>query len=190
MKKRHLLLVVTLVLTCLVFTGCGRNDEGGSTQTSEVQNDFMDGAGVDEPLNDTGSDLNLGGDGNAQGNTGMGQSGENGGSAGNGGNAGSTGASGEGGNTSSDSTNGASGTGTEETSSVTGVITEIKDFMFVIEDNEGTAYGFTFESEMPQGLEDVTEGDEVIVTYTGEVSEVDAFTGEVISVEKVENTNQ
>ena len=31
---------------------------------------------------------------------------------------------------------------------------------------------------------DIKEGDEVTVTYTGELSEVDAFTGTIISVEK------
>ena len=36
----------------------------------------------------------------------------------------------------------------------------------------------------PEGLSDVKEGDEVTVTYTGELSEVDAFTGTIISVEK------
>lgn len=37
----------------------------------------------------------------------------------------------------------------------------------------------------PEGLSDVKEGDKVTVTYTGELSEVDAFTGTIISVEKV-----
>lgn len=179
MKKRHLLLVVTLVLTCLVFTGCGRNDEENMTGTSEVQNDFMDGVGVDDPLNNTGADMNTGTGDTGMGNTGVDQTGENMGNTGNA----------ENGNTSADSGIG-TGTSTEDASTVTGVITEIKDFMFVIEDNEGMSYGFTFEGDMPQGLENVTEGDEVIVTYTGEVSEVDAFTGEVISVEKADNANE
>ncbi|MBQ7926903.1 MAG: hypothetical protein IJ335_11515 [Lachnospiraceae bacterium] len=172
MKKRHLLLVVTMVLACMVFTGCGRNDEENMTGTSEIQNDFMDGVGVEDPLNGTTSDRNQGDNTNAQENAGMGNMDE------------STG------NTATDSDNGISGTSVEETSTVTGVVTEIKDFMFVIEDNEGMSYGFTFEGDMPTGLENVTEGDEVIVTYTGEVNEVDAFTGDVISVEKVEKSNR
>lgn len=70
----------------------------------------------------------------------------------------------------------------EKTESVTGKIEEIKDFMFTIESDKGT-YAMTFDIA-PEGLSDVKEGDEVTVTYTGELSEVDAFTGTIISVEK------
>ena len=72
---------------------------------------------------------------------------------------------------------------TAEGKEVTGTIDEIKDFMFVVTDKNGTSYGFTFE-EKPEGLENVSEGDTVIVKYTGTISEVDPFEGEVISVEK------
>ena len=70
----------------------------------------------------------------------------------------------------------------EKTESVTGKIEEIKDFMFTIESDKGI-YAMTFDTA-PEGLSDVKEGDEVTVTYTGELSEVDAFTGTIISVEK------
>ena len=70
----------------------------------------------------------------------------------------------------------------EKTESVTGKIEEIKDFMFTIESDKGT-YAMAFDTA-PEGLSDVKEGDEVTVTYTGELSEVDAFTGTIISVEK------
>ena len=66
---------------------------------------------------------------------------------------------------------------------LTGTIDEIKDFMFVVTDKNGTSYGFTFE-EKPEGLQNVSNGDTVTVKYTGTVSEVDPFEGEVISVEK------
>ena len=72
---------------------------------------------------------------------------------------------------------------TAEGKELTGTIDEIKDFMFVVTDKDGTSYGFTFE-EKPEGLENVSNGDTVIVKYTGTVSEVDPFEGEVISVEK------
>ena len=72
---------------------------------------------------------------------------------------------------------------TAEGKEVTGTIDEIKDFMFVVTDKNGTSYGFTFE-EKPEGLENVSNGDTVTVKYTGTVSEVDPFEGEVISVEK------
>ena len=55
--------------------------------------------------------------------------------------------------------------------------------MFVVTDKNGTSYEFTFE-EKPEGLENVSTGDTVTVKYTGTVSEVDPFEGEVISVEK------
>ena len=63
----------------------------------------------------------------------------------------------------------------EKTESVTGKIEEIKDFMFTIESDKGI-YAMTFDTA-PEGLSDVKEGDEVTVTYTGELSEVDEFTG-------------
>mgnify|MGYP000483989926 FL=1 len=72
---------------------------------------------------------------------------------------------------------------TAEEKELTGTIDEIKDFMFVVTDKNGTSYGFTFE-EKPEGLENVSNGDTVTVKYTGTVSEVDPFEGEVISVEK------
>ena len=59
----------------------------------------------------------------------------------------------------------------------------ITDFMFVVTDANNTPYSFTFE-EKPEGLENVSSGDTVTVTYTGTISEVDPFEGEVISVEK------
>ena len=72
---------------------------------------------------------------------------------------------------------------TAEGKELTGTIDEIKDFMFVVTDKNGTSYGFTFE-EKPEGLENVSNGDTVTVKYTGTVSVVDPFEGEVISVEK------
>ncbi len=71
-----------------------------------------------------------------------------------------------------------------KTEVITGKIEEIKDFMFTIESDQGT-YAMTFDTA-PEGLSDVKEGDQVTVTYTGELSEVDAFTGTIISVEKAD----
>lgn len=72
-----------------------------------------------------------------------------------------------------------------ETSELTGTLETIKDFMITITDSQGTSYAMSFDAT-PEGLEDVTEGDTVTVTYTGELSQVDAFTGTVISVKKTE----
>ena len=73
--------------------------------------------------------------------------------------------------------------GVKKEKELTGTIDEIKDFQFVIIDDENTPYSFTFE-EKPEGLENVSNGDTVTVRYTGTISEVDPFEGEVISVEK------
>lgn len=73
---------------------------------------------------------------------------------------------------------------TAEGKELTGTIDEIKDFMFVVTDKNGTSYGFTFE-EKPEGLENVSNGDTVTVKYTGTISEVDPFDGEILSVEKI-----
>lgn len=73
--------------------------------------------------------------------------------------------------------------GTAEEKELTGIIDEIKDFMFVVTDENDTPYSFTFE-EKPEGLENVSNGDTVTVKYTGTISEVDPFEGEVLSVEK------
>lgn len=70
-------------------------------------------------------------------------------------------------------------------STLSGTLDEKKDFMFVVTDEKGAAYEFTFDaSAKPEGLDDVSEGDSVTVTYTGTISEADPFDGTVISVEK------
>ena len=70
-------------------------------------------------------------------------------------------------------------------STLSGTLDEKKDFMFVVTDEKGAAYEFTFDaSAKPEGLDDVAEGDSVTVTYKGTVSEADPFDGTVISVEK------
>ena len=93
-------------------------------------------------------------------------------------------------------TTGAEAAGAEETgaqgqaqsgekSVITGTISDIKSFMFVITDKERHEYVLTFEQgKEPEGLSAVKDGDQVTVTYTGELNEADAFTGTVISVEK------
>ena len=70
-----------------------------------------------------------------------------------------------------------------EKKTLTGTLDEMKDFMFVITDDQGDSYALTFEGGAPEGLEDREVGDRVTVTYTGELSVVDPFTGTVLSVE-------
>lgn len=66
-----------------------------------------------------------------------------------------------------------------------GTLSEKKDFMFVVEDGEKKPHVLAF-SEKPDGYDELTIGDNVNVEYTGELSDVDAFTGEVLSITKKE----
>ena len=89
--------------------------------------------------------------------------------------------------TKAESTTSAESLNTDEAeASMTGTISDIKDFMFTIT-FDGQDYGFSFDqNEKPQGLDSVKDGDTVMVTYTGTVNTVDAFTGKILSVEKVD----
>ena len=71
----------------------------------------------------------------------------------------------------------------QEVSEVKGTIDEIKDFMFIVTDDNKVCYAFTFE-ERPEGLDEIAVGDKVIVKYTGTISEVDPFMGKILSIEK------
>ena len=73
-----------------------------------------------------------------------------------------------------------------EEKTLTGTLDEVKDFMFVVTDDNGDSYALTFEGNAPEGLSEREVGDRVTVTYTGELSVVDAFTGQVLSVEAAE----
>ena len=73
-------------------------------------------------------------------------------------------------------------TETAEEKTLTGTLDEVKDFMFVVTDKDGVSYALNFEKK-PEGLADVSVGDSVTVTYTGELSEIDPFTGTILRVE-------
>lgn len=73
----------------------------------------------------------------------------------------------------------------EEQKSIVGTFMEKKDFMFTLLDSEGTYYGFSFDAK-PKNYDDLNDGDRVKVTYTGTISEVDPFKGEIISIEKLQ----
>ena len=51
---------------------------------------------------------------------------------------------------------------TEEESAITGKISVIKDFMFVVTDKDGVEYAPSFEGDKPEGLYAVKEGDTVV----------------------------
>lgn len=71
----------------------------------------------------------------------------------------------------------------EEEKTLTGTLDEVKDFMIVVTDEKGDSYALTFEGSAPEGLDEQEVGTQVTVTYTGELSVVDSFTGEILSVE-------
>ncbi len=72
----------------------------------------------------------------------------------------------------------------QETTAVVGIFMEKKDFMFTVQDAQGKYYGFNFDVK-PKNYDDFNDGDAVKVTYTGTISEVDPFDGEIISIEKL-----
>lgn len=73
----------------------------------------------------------------------------------------------------------------DEISTFSGTLEEKKDSMFIITDEDGEAYSIGFE-EAPEGYDELSEGDKVVMEYTGELSVVDAFTGEIISLKRAE----
>ncbi|MDY3281656.1 DUF1344 domain-containing protein [Dysosmobacter sp.] len=82
---------------------------------------------------------------------------------------------------------GKSGSQTEKEEHVlSGTVEEKKDFMLVVADDNGDEYALTINGDKPEGWDDAAVGDRVDVTYTGELSVVDPFTGEVLSVEKTD----
>ena len=72
---------------------------------------------------------------------------------------------------------------TKEPNVLIGTFMEKKDFMFTLLDAEGVYYGFTFDVK-PENYDELNNGDVVRVTYTGTISEVDPFEGEILSIEK------
>lgn len=64
-----------------------------------------------------------------------------------------------------------------------GKISDIKDFMFTVTTDDGKSYALNFDKK-PEGLDKLKDGDEVVVHYTGELSEVDPFEGEILSIKK------
>ena len=72
----------------------------------------------------------------------------------------------------------------EEEKTVTGTFMEKKDFMFTIQDERGHYFGFNFDVK-PDNYADFDNGDIVTVTYTGTITEVDPFDGEILSIEKI-----
>ncbi len=72
----------------------------------------------------------------------------------------------------------------EEVNTVTGTFMEKKDFMFTIQDERGQYLGFNFDVK-PENYGDFENGDIVKVTYTGTITEVDPFEGEILSIEKI-----
>lgn len=58
--------------------------------------------------------------------------------------------------------------------------------MFIVTDDAGNSYTFDLDGTTPEGLDSCSAGDQVTVTYTGELSVVDSFQGTVICVKPAE----
>lgn len=72
-----------------------------------------------------------------------------------------------------------------ENKTFSGKLEEKRDMLFIISNDNGEAYSIGFETA-PEGYDELKEGDAVVMEYTGELSVVDAFTGEVISLKLAE----
>ena len=70
---------------------------------------------------------------------------------------------------------------TGETKTVSGKLEDKKDMLFILTSDSGESYAIGFETAA-QGYDQLKVGDTVVMEYTGELSEVDAFTGEIISL--------
>lgn len=77
----------------------------------------------------------------------------------------------------------------EEKHSISGIVSEKKDFMVTLEDESKKVYALAFDVK-PEGYDDLKVGDNVQVEYTGELSETEAFTGKVLSIKKVEQKEE
>lgn len=75
--------------------------------------------------------------------------------------------------------------GSEEEKTVSGIFMEKKNFMFTVKDDTGAFFGFNF-NEKPENYDEFNDGDLVKVTYTGTITEVDPFEGEIIKIEKID----
>lgn len=72
----------------------------------------------------------------------------------------------------------------EAISVIEGIMRDKMDFMFTIETFEGDFYALAFDEKL-ENYDSLNDGDEITVSYTGELSEVDAFTGQIISMSKI-----
>lgn len=70
----------------------------------------------------------------------------------------------------------------QQGNTLTGVLDEVKDFMFIVTEDGGESYIFDIVDQAPEGLSQCTIGAKVVVTYTGTLSKEDRFAGEVLSV--------
>lgn len=73
----------------------------------------------------------------------------------------------------------------EEVRTFIGRLEAKKDMMFIITNDSEEAYPVSFE-KAPEGYEQLKEGDLVIMEYTGKLSVVDSFSGEILSIKKME----
>lgn len=72
-----------------------------------------------------------------------------------------------------------------EQKTIEATITEKKDMMLVIKDADGKEYPVSIsDPKAIEGYDSLAAGDNVEITYTGEMSETDSFNGEIISIVK------
>ena len=74
----------------------------------------------------------------------------------------------------------------ENASSVVGMIDEVADYYFSIQDENGTYYQFPYTEDNSIDLSEANIGDKIKLYYEGELSETDMFDGVLIGSEMVE----
>lgn len=74
----------------------------------------------------------------------------------------------------------------ENASAVVGIIDEVADYYFSIQDENGIYYQFPFTEENSIDLSNASIGDKIKLYYEGELSDTDMFDGVLLGSEMIE----
>ena len=77
----------------------------------------------------------------------------------------------------------------ENASTITGIIDEVADYYFSIQDENGVYYQFPFTENNSIDLSTASIGDKIKLYYEGELSDTDMFDGILLGSEMLEDTN-
>lgn len=66
-------------------------------------------------------------------------------------------------------------------STITGKLDEVKDFMLILNADDGVSYAINYDKK-PDDLKNYKVGDRITITYTGKLTQMDPFTGTIVSI--------